>query len=407
MKIFRSAVLIFALRICGAALLFFVYSFLSKVEGEERLAEVAVFLAVLTICGTVARGGLDQYLLREMPGSDACRRDRLAANAVALASLVGLCCAVVAGVVWHSYMLGLGVLLFSIFSIVPEVYRASGSAIQYAVLRNFAFNFFLATGVGALYLLDLLVLVDVGIVLSALFAVLLSLIYFFGVYRFYCFQKIGCREMAGLAKGGMLLALFQFLVIAHTYGYNLVLDFLATPQDVARFAVYLQVVLIFGMFSTSVGVFIGRDVAVAVRQGDFRRVLGLYRHACYVSVAVTGPIFMGLIFYGPLLFQRLFDFPAEVDLVPFYIMASTAFINSATGPKFTVLNMLGLERVVLRAGSVLTVFVAVFLFFSAFYDASVTVLFVAISYALFSGGLAVVMSLYALKRLQCAVGRRG
>ena len=97
MRIFRSAVLIFGMRVVGAGLLFFVYSFLSKTQGEEQVAELAVFLSVFAICGTISRGGLDQYLLREMPKHDERGRGELAANAVALAVVVGLFSALLVG----------------------------------------------------------------------------------------------------------------------------------------------------------------------------------------------------------------------------------------------------------------------------------------------------------------------
>lgn len=404
MRIFRSAVLIFGMRVVGAGLLFFVYSFLSKTQGEEQVAELAVFLSVFAICGTISRGGLDQYLLREMPKHDERGRGELAANAVALAVVVGLFSALVVGYSWNSFLLGAGVLFYALYSVVPEIYRASGSALRYAVLRNFAFNFFLAFIVFIFYYFEFSKSASASLGLAAFFSLLISFLAFFGVYQADCFKFLRWKGAIGLVGAGLPIALFQLLVVAHTYGYNLALDVIGGARDTARFAVYLQVVLVFAMFSTSVGVHIGRDLAVAVSKGDYELVRRLYGQACLVSVAVTGPIFLILIYAAPFLFPYFFGFSGDFDLLSFYIMAGTAFFNSASGPKLTVLNMLRRERVVLIVGGMLTLFVLIgFLLSEYFFN---KVLFVAVLYSIFSGGLALSMSIYTMGLLHRLIAVR-
>lgn len=404
MRIFRSAVLIFGMRVVGAGLLFFVYSFLSKTQSEEQVAELAVFLSVFAICGTISRGGLDQYLLREMPKHDERGRGELAANAVALAVVVGLFSALVVGYSWNSFLLGAGVLFYALYSVVPEIYRASGSALRYAALRNFAFNFFLAFIVFIFYYFEFLKSVSASLCLAAFFSLLISFLAFFDVYQADCFKFLRYRGVIGLVGAGLPIAAFQFLVVAHTYGYNLALDVIGDARDTARFAVYLQVVLVFAMFSTSVGVHIGRDLAVAVSKADYGLVRRLYGQACLVSVAVTGPIFLVLIYGAPFLFSYFFGFSGDFDFLSFYIMAGTAFFNSASGPKLTVLNMLRRERVVLIVGGVLTLFVLIGFLLNEYFVNKV--LFVAVLYSIFSGGLALSTSIYTMGLLHRLIAVR-
>lgn len=395
MQIFRMSIVIFGLRGFGAGLLLLTYSFVSQHGGASRVAELALALSVLTISGTISRAGLDQLVLREIQKLDSSQQTTLAWSGVITSGSIGFVCSVIAGAIWRDWLLAIGVCFFALYSIVPEVYRACGSAFWYAVLRNVVFNLFLAISVGALYFFGPELSYQTAAVFAAFFALIMSLPFYFGRFGYEGFFRVNFSGCFALMRAGIPIAAFQILAVVHSYGYNLVLNWIGSQEELAKFAVFLQVILIFGMFATSVGMHVGRELSVAVASRNFGELRRIYLESCFVSCFVLTPVFVLIVFFAESIFGELFGFRPEAELFSFYLMASGAFVNAITGPKITLLTMLGRERVIICVAVVLTVCISVVLTVHSFIPNKL--LMVASFYSVFSGGMAIVMAYYALR----------
>lgn len=397
MGIFNASVVIFALRVLGAIALFLTYSLISKGWGSAALADLVVFLSTFTLVGTFSKFGLDQLVLREVQGKS--RSDASATAAAALAIAIGLSTAASALVlaVKSDPWLAFGAWAFGLYSIAPELYRARGSALHYAVLRNVLFNALLFLSALSCHALSIGSPARLASVLTAALSLVISVLYFCRAYDLSAAVLLRPHAVLGVARIAVPIAVVQIILVSQSHGYSLMLSYVGSPTDVAVFGVFLQVTLIFSMFSTSVAVHVSRDLAASVAQRNWGRARDIYLQSCKVTATVLIPAALILAGGGRIVLPKLFDVDLAGRWDALLLMGAGALVSALTGPKYTYLTLVGKDKLVLRATVAIGVAVWCGLALSPLVPSKV--LLVATLYTLFVSATSCVCAYAALRHI--------
>ncbi|MCR9533326.1 MULTISPECIES: hypothetical protein [Vibrio] len=239
------------------------------------------------------------------------------------------------------------VALYSMYSFFPEYYRAIGNSIVYSFMRNLMFNFCLLFSVLTSLTYSL------GNNLSTIFWP--TLIVFLTSFIVFI-KKIDIKQTLNIDKDliynqfikAVPIFVFQIIIMSQTYGYNLYLKEYGTSIDIARYTVFLQGILVFSMFSTSVGMHVAKDIAISISEGQYSKIKSIYIECCKSSVIILFPVLLIVLFSSGYIVNTLFDVDVNNEMSYFYLMCTAAFFGAIAGPKYTVVNLLGYESYLLK-----------------------------------------------------------
>ena len=367
MTIFKGSLIIFAMRILGMLSLVATYGYYSHIDTVENFADFSLILSILVLTGTVSRFGFDQLLVRDVQNIEKNKQLNFLFNSLFISFLLTIIVSIATYIFYHDIMLAGLVVLYSMYSFFPEYYRAIGSSIMYSFMRNLMFNCCL------LFSVFISLTYSLGNNLSIIFwptliVFLTSLVIFVKKIDVKYNLKINKKIIYSQFIKAIPIFVFQIIIMIQTYGYNLYLKEYGTSADIARYTVFLQGILVFSMFSTSVGMHVAKDIAISISEGKYSKVKSMYIECCKSTVLILSPIFFIVLCSSSFIINTLFDIDVSNEINYFYLMCTSAFIGAIAGPKYTVVNLLGYESYLLKVSLLCQIFTLVGMIVFAQYE---------------------------------------
>jgi O-antigen/teichoic acid export membrane protein len=382
MTIFSGSVITFLIRIFGMLALVCSYSLVSKNYTTSEFAEFSLIISILIITGVFSKFGFDQILIRELAKIDRALVYNHLFNAFLLSFSLTIIITLIVYLIYKDVVTTTAVFFFCFYSFLPEYYRALGNPIVYAIYRNLVFNFLLLV-----FLLLGFYFPQLSLKISIFFAVIFAMLFnlFLLLSKFnekqqFCFKKSIFIE---IFKYAVPIFILQLGIVLQSYGFVLYLDLFGTDDDVAVYSIFINGVLVFSMFSTSVGIFVAKDLAKYVATKKVSQIRKMYFECCKTTALILLPAFVTIIIFSELIFNFLFEKSVVEYLLHFYIMCFAAFLSAILGPKFTMLNMLNNHMFLLKVSIII----------------QVLVFFVAFIFSSYSSIIHVVSTLYAVSIL--------
>lgn len=364
-EILRGSFIIFIFKILGASSLFLTYILIPRYYGVETFGAFNIIFALLVISSVLARIGLDTYVLRVI--------STLENNSIEISlflkevfKILLISSIVVSFIIMlfidyldiyffksldartYLYWLALLVLPYTVFNVVPEIFRGFDDIKIYSFFRNLSQNFTLAiflltsiyfsldySPIHMLYLTVIFISLSVSIVLYKFLKKKNITLFIKGKYE----PKI--------LKNSYPMFLATSIMFIMSYIDSFMIAYYLDEYQVGIYSACINISMIITFIPTAIGGYISPKVSYYYSNNEIFKVKSIFKNSLLIIILVTIPIFLFIYFYAELLLG--FFGSAFIVATTTLLIVNIAFLSEALcGPVGFILNMTDNQHLFMR-----------------------------------------------------------
>jgi O-antigen/teichoic acid export membrane protein len=368
-EILRGSFVIVLFKVLGAISLFSTYILIPRYYGVKMFGVFNLIFALMMIGSVVARIGLDTYLLRVISSLDNNKREislfiKESFKIILIGSfmvilLIFLFIDTINSYLFKSmdayyYLIGLMVIMvpYTIFNVLPEIFRALDDIKLYAFFRNFSQNFtiffLILFNVVTTLMYDPIYTLYTSIIIITIMLII-------SLYSFLKKQKIN-PFIRGKYRNKIIKHSYPMLLAASIMflmGYidSFMISYYLNEYQVGIYNACISLSLMITFIPTAIGGFISPKVSSAYTRNESLEVKKIFYNSLKIIILFTIPIFFVLLFYADF-FLGLFGKEFEIATTTLLIV-NVAFLSEALcGPVGFILNMTDNQHVFMKILSI-------------------------------------------------------
>ena len=363
--ILKGSFVIFIFKILGAISLFLTYILIPRYYGVEIFGVFNIIFGLLMISSVMARIGLDTYVLRVI---SALENDKiqislflkevfkilfissLFVSLLIFVFLEYLDFYLFKSIEASNYLYGLALLVlpYTLFNVLPEIFRGFHEIKIYAFFRNFSQNFTLVL----LLLLAIFFSLDYSpIYILYISIVIITLSSIVALYVFLKERKI-TLFMSGkyenkILKNSYPMFLAASIMFIMSYIDSFMIAYYLDEYQVGIYSACINISMIITFIPTAIGGYISPKVSKHYSNNEIFEIKKIFKNSLMIIVLVTLPIVTVIYFYAEV-FLGLFG-TAFIVATTTLLITNIAFLSEALcGPVGFILNMTDNQHLFMR-----------------------------------------------------------
>jgi len=354
--IIKGSLIIFIFKILGAISLFLTYILIPRYYGVEAFGIFNIMFGLLMIGSMVARIGLDTYVLKIIPSLNGDKKEIalflktvfkiLVVSSFLMGLLILMFIEPIDTYLFKSfeaknYLIGLAltVLPYTLFNVIPEIFRGFEEIKRYSFFRNFLQNFTLVAllGISIFFSLNYTPL-DILYAMVMIISLLITV----AIIVFLKKEKITLIR-SGKYNGEILKKSYPMFLAASVMfvmGYidSFMIAYYLDEYQVGIYSACINISMIITFIPIAIGGYISPKIAKYYSKNNKKKIKNIFYNSLKIIFLVTLPIFFFIYFFSETLLG-LFG-TAFTMATTTLLLTNIAFLSEALcGPVGFVMNM--------------------------------------------------------------------
>ena len=355
-ELIRGSFIILVFKVFGAISLFSIYMLIPQYYDVETFGIFSLIFMLMILFSMIARMGLDTYILKILSSIEKDNRSAslflrrvltiIFINSLVVSLLILIFSPLINHYIFKSidatpYIIGLSLIIFpyTLFNVLPEVFRALDDIKRYSFFRNFAQNFVLFTLLVISILFALQydpIFLLYGTVLIIIFPLTLLL------YKSLVKRGINIFESGKYEKKILKYSYPMFFtastIFFMSYTDSFMISYYLDEYQVGLYSACVTLSMMLTFIPMAIGSYISTKVSRAYSQNAYHEIRKIFKNSFIIIAVTTLPLY-GIIYIFDEFFLGLFGEDFTSITLPLLIVNTAALLEALTGTVGFILDM--------------------------------------------------------------------
>jgi len=355
-ELIHGSFIILVFKIFGAVSLFAIYMLIPQYYDVKTFGVFNLVFMLMVLSSMIARMGLDTYILKIVSSVEKNSKTVslflkrvltiIFINSMGVSLLILLFSKLIDTYIFKSidasaYIIGLSLIIFpyTLFNVLPEVFRALEEIKKYSFFRNFAQNFVLFTLISLSILFSLNydpVFLLYGTILLITIPLIIVLYKFLQQKNIYLFQKGKYNQK--ILKYSYPMFFTASTIFFMSYTDSFMISYYLDEYQVGLYSACVSLSMMLTFIPMAIGSYISTKVSQAYSNNEYHEIRKIFKNSFMIISATTIPLYLGMYIFD-YFFLGLFGKDFLLVTLPLLIINTAALLEALTGTVGFILDM--------------------------------------------------------------------